>query len=141
MSKVLLCRDTGNHSLPCLSFLTDADCSFSLPSEDVPVKVVDEIDRHRYGIVEMSFRTLSVCVPSFLTNLNCSVGLVFAFMAFFVYEQYESEIDGVVDILFTSLKDFMIYLMRISPVFISRLLHYRDNFQQYERPRKVKNMR
>jgi len=122
-------------------FLTDADCSFSLPSEDVPGKVVDEIDRHRYGIVEMNFRTLSVCVTSCLLNLNCSVGLVFAFMAFFVYEQYESEVDGVVDILFTSLREFMIYLMRISPAFISRLLHYHDNFQQYERPRNVKNMR
>lgn len=50
-------------------------------------------------------------------------------MAFFVYEQYESEIDGLVDFLFTSLKEFMIHLMRISPVSISRLLHYQENFQ------------
>jgi len=133
MNKVLLCRDSGHHCLPCLICLTDADCSFSLPYEDVPVKVVDNIDRHRYGIVDMSSKTLLVCVPSFLLDLHCCVGLVFAFMGFFVYEQYESEIDGMVDVLFTSLKEFMIYLMSISPVFISRLLRYHDNFQQYEK--------
>ncbi|WVZ02545.1 hypothetical protein V8G54_023351 [Vigna mungo] len=79
---------------------------FSLPYEDLPVKDVDKIDRHRYGIVDMSSRTLL---------------------------QYESEIDGMVDVLFTSLKEFMIYLMRISPVFKSRLLRYHDNFQRYEK--------
>ncbi|KAK7341566.1 hypothetical protein VNO80_24500 [Phaseolus coccineus] len=83
---------------------------------------------------------LKMFLSKLLTKL-IGIGLVFAFMAFFVYEQYESEVDGVVDILFTSLREFMIYLMRISPAFISRLLHYHDNFQQYERPRKVKNMR
>lgn len=79
---------------------------------------------------------LKLILSKLLTTL-IGIGLVFSFMAFFVYEQYESEIDGLVDILFTSVKEFMIYLMRISPVSTSRLLHYRDNFQHYEGPRKV----
>lgn len=68
-------------------------------------------------------------------------GLVFAFVAFFVYEQYEYEIDGLVDILFTSLKDFTLYLIGILPVSISRLLHYHGNFQDYKGPGWVKELR
>jgi hypothetical protein len=49
-------------------------------------------------------------------------------MAFFVYEQYESEIDELADFLTASLKEFMVYLMRILPVSVSQLLHYGDNF-------------
>ncbi|RDY12678.1 3beta-hydroxysteroid-dehydrogenase/decarboxylase isoform 3, partial [Mucuna pruriens] len=77
---------------------------------------------------------LKSILSKLLTKL-IGIGLVFSFMAFFVYEQYESEIDGLVDTLFASLKEFMIYLMRISPVSISRLLHFHDNFQNYEGPR------
>ncbi|XP_020218229.1 3beta-hydroxysteroid-dehydrogenase/decarboxylase [Cajanus cajan] len=73
-------------------------------------------------------------ILSKLLTILIGIGLVFSFMAFFVYEQYESEIDGLVDNLFISLKEFMIYLMRISPVSISRLQHY-------EGPRKVKDLR
>ncbi|CAJ1933352.1 unnamed protein product [Sphenostylis stenocarpa] len=83
---------------------------------------------------------LKMVLSKLLTKL-IGIGLVFAFMAFFVYEQFESEIDGVVDTLFRSVKELMIHLMRISPVFISRLLHYHDNLQQYEGPRKIKDMR
>ncbi|BAT90849.1 hypothetical protein LR48_Vigan08g164800 [Vigna angularis] len=75
---------------------------------------------------------MKIFLSKLLTKL-IGIGLVFAFMGFFVYEQYESEIDGMVDVLFTSLKEFMIYLMRISPVFKSRLLRYHDNFQRYEK--------
>lgn len=78
---------------------------------------------------------------SFLPTLNFYAGLVFAFMAFFVYEQYESEIDGLVDILFNSLKEFTMYLMGILPVSVSRLLHYHDNFQRYNGPGCVKELR
>uniref|UniRef100_A0A0R0HB36 Reticulon-like protein n=1 Tax=Glycine max TaxID=3847 RepID=A0A0R0HB36_SOYBN len=82
------------------------------------------------------FLYLLKLILSELFTKMIGIGLVIAFMAFFVYEQYESEIDGLVDFLFTSLKEFMIYLMRISPVSILRLLHYHDNFQRYEGPRK-----
>ncbi|KAG4967135.1 hypothetical protein JHK87_032786 [Glycine soja] len=87
------------------------------------------------------FLYLLKLILSELFTKMIGIGLVIAFMAFFVYEQYESEIDGLVDFLFTSLKEFMIYLMRISPVSILRLLHYHDNFQRYEGPRKVKDLR
>ncbi|KAL2328870.1 hypothetical protein Fmac_022297 [Flemingia macrophylla] len=83
---------------------------------------------------------LKLILSKLLTKL-IGIGLVFSFMAFFVYEQYESEIDGLVDNLFISLKEFMIYLMRISPVSISRLLHYNDSIQYYEGTRKVKDPR
>ncbi|XP_027356647.1 3beta-hydroxysteroid-dehydrogenase/decarboxylase isoform X2 [Abrus precatorius] len=83
---------------------------------------------------------LKLILSRLLTTL-IGIGLVFAFMAFFVYEQYESEIDGLVDMLFSCLKEFMIYLMRISPVSVSRFLHYLDYFQRYEGPRKVKDLR
>jgi hypothetical protein len=55
-------------------------------------------------------------------------------MVFFVYEQYESEIDGLADILITISKEFVVYLMRNLPVSVSRLLHYGDNFQHYQEP-------
>ncbi|KAJ1410490.1 Reticulon [Sesbania bispinosa] len=83
---------------------------------------------------------LKLMLSELLTTL-IGIGLVFAFMAFFVYEQYESEIDGLVDILFTSLKEFTIYLIRILPVSVSRLLHYRDNLQPYKGPGWVKELR
>ncbi|KAK7262603.1 hypothetical protein RJT34_30178 [Clitoria ternatea] len=70
---------------------------------------------------------LKLILSKLLTTL-IGIGLVFAFMAFFVYEQYESEIDGLVDVLCTSLKEFVVYLMRISPVSISKLLHDHDKF-------------
>ncbi|GAU49291.1 hypothetical protein TSUD_89160 [Trifolium subterraneum] len=70
---------------------------------------------------------LKLVLSKLLTTL-IGIGLVFAFMAFFVYEQYESEIDELADFLTTSLKEFMIYSMRNLPVSVSRLLHYGDNF-------------
>jgi hypothetical protein len=62
-------------------------------------------------------------------------------MAFFVYEQYESEIDELADFLTASLKEFMVYLMRILPVSVSRLLHYGDNFSGSQRPGWGKDLR
>ncbi|KAE9620436.1 hypothetical protein Lal_00019069 [Lupinus albus] len=73
--------------------------------------------------VVLYFLKLILSVSKLLTTL-IGIGLVFAFMAFFVYEQYESEIDGLVDVLFTQLKELMTYLMRILPVSKSRHLHY-----------------
>lgn len=78
---------------------------------------------------------------SFLPSLICYVGLVVAFMAFFVCEQYETEIDGLVDVMFTHLKEFLTYLMGSLPVSILRLLHYRDNFQLNKGPGRVKELR
>lgn len=124
-----------------MAFLTNAGCSYSLPSEDDCVRVIDNIDRHRYAIVVCSSRTLLVCMLSLLPSLISYVGLVSAFMAFFVYEQYEPEIDGLVDILLTGLKEFTIYLMRILPVSVSRLLHYHDNSQRYKGPGYAKELR
>ncbi|XP_027191591.1 3beta-hydroxysteroid-dehydrogenase/decarboxylase isoform X2 [Cicer arietinum] len=83
---------------------------------------------------------LKLVLSKLLTTL-IGIGLVFAFMVFFVYEQYESEIDGLLDILITCLKEFMIYLMRILPVSASRLLHYHDNFQSYQVPGLGKDLR
>lgn len=83
---------------------------------------------------------LKMIVSELLTTL-IGIGLVSAFMAFFVYEQYEPEIDGLVDILLTGLKEFTIYLMRILPVSVSRLLHYHDNSQRYKGPGYAKELR
>ncbi|AES89018.2 putative 3-beta-hydroxysteroid-4-alpha-carboxylate 3-dehydrogenase (decarboxylating) [Medicago truncatula] len=83
---------------------------------------------------------LKLFLSKLLTTL-IGVGLVFAFMVFFVYEQYESEIDGLVDILITISKEFMVYLMRNLPVSVSRLLHYGDNFQHYQGPECGKDLR
>ncbi|WJX51629.1 3beta-hydroxysteroid-4alpha-carboxylate 3-dehydrogenase3beta-hydroxysteroid-4alpha-carboxylate 3-dehydrogenase(decarboxylating) [Trifolium repens] len=74
------------------------------------------------------FLYLLKLILSKLLTTFIGIGLVFAFMAFFVYEQYESEIDELADFLTASLKEFMVYLMRILPVSVSRLLHYGDNF-------------
>ncbi|XP_061357560.1 3beta-hydroxysteroid-dehydrogenase/decarboxylase [Gastrolobium bilobum] len=84
---------------------------------------------------------LKLILSQKLLSSLIGIGLVFAFMAFFVYEQYESEIDSTMDILFTSSKEFVIYLMRILPVSISRLVHYHENFQLYKGPGRVKELR
>ncbi|MED6221663.1 hypothetical protein PIB30_056912 [Stylosanthes scabra] len=51
------------------------------------------------------------------------IGLVLAFTAFFVYEQYQSEIDLLAAILFILLNALMRYLMSVLSVLTSRLLH------------------
>ncbi|KAI4324346.1 hypothetical protein L6164_023893 [Bauhinia variegata] len=77
---------------------------------------------------------------SSLTTL-IGIALVFAFTAFFVYEQYEAEIDGLVEALFKSLKGSMIILTRNLPESISSLLHNDDNFQPSKAPGRVKGLR
>ncbi|CAL5211593.1 unnamed protein product [Lathyrus oleraceus] len=86
-------------------------------------------DWSKFFKVAVLIYLLKLILSKFLTTL-IGTGLALAFMVFFVYEQYESEIDGLAGILTTSLKEFTIYLMRNSPLFVSRLLHYGDNFQR-----------
>uniref|UniRef100_A0A5B6ZX06 Reticulon-like protein n=1 Tax=Davidia involucrata TaxID=16924 RepID=A0A5B6ZX06_DAVIN len=50
------------------------------------------------------------------------VALVLAFTSFFVYEQYEEEIDGIVKFLFNSMKVTMGLLMRNLPVSVASIL-------------------
>lgn len=55
--------------------------------------------------------------------LNCSAALVFAFTAFFVYEQYESGIDGTLGVLPNRFKESMIFFTTKLPGSISLVQH------------------
>ncbi|GMY32571.1 3beta-hydroxysteroid-dehydrogenase/ decarboxylase isoform 3 [Fagus crenata] len=56
------------------------------------------------------------------------IALVFAFTAFFVYEQYESEIDGFAKVLFNGMKESMELLTRNLPASASSFLRNYDGF-------------
>lgn len=67
---------------------------------------------------------LVLCVD----KLEINAALVLSFTAFFVYEQYESEIDGLAVILFNSIKESMGLLTRILPPSVASFLCNYESF-------------
>ncbi|KAF7824364.1 3beta-hydroxysteroid-dehydrogenase/decarboxylase isoform X1 [Senna tora] len=69
---------------------------------------------------------LKLILSEFLTT-SIGIALVFAFTAFFIYEQYESEIDGVVGVLVDGLKESMAFLTRNLPDSLYSVQHNRES--------------
>ncbi|KAK4566607.1 hypothetical protein RGQ29_002751 [Quercus rubra] len=69
------------------------------------------------------------------------IALVYAFTAFFVYEQYESEIDGFAKVLFKSIKESMELLARNLPATASSFLRNYDRFHGNKETAVVKHQR
>ncbi|GFY81356.1 hypothetical protein Acr_01g0011650 [Actinidia rufa] len=64
------------------------------------------------------------------------VGLVLAFTSFFVYEQYEAEMDGIVKILLIVMKEATGLLMNNLPVYVTSFLHNSETLNESERHEK-----
>ncbi|KAM3750267.1 hypothetical protein ACB098_04G024200 [Castanea mollissima] len=69
------------------------------------------------------------------------IALAYAFTAFFVYEQYESEIDGFAKVLFNSIKESMELLARNLPATASSFLRNYDRFHSNKETAVVKHQR
>lgn len=72
--------------------------------------------------VAVSLYFLKVISSHYLTEA-IGVGLVLAFTSFFVYEQYEEEIDGIVNFLLNAMGTAMELLMDNLPVCVTSFLH------------------
>ncbi|KAI8002371.1 3beta-hydroxysteroid-dehydrogenase/decarboxylase isoform 3 [Camellia lanceoleosa] len=71
--------------------------------------------------VAVSLYFLKVIYSHYLTEA-IGVGLVLAFTSFFVYEQYEEEIDGIVNFLVNAMGTAMELLMDNLPVCVTSFL-------------------
>ncbi|KAJ7947482.1 Reticulon-like protein [Quillaja saponaria] len=89
--------------------------------------------------VTVSLYFLKIVAQSFTVMIG--MALAFAFTAIFFYEQYESEIDGSVKVLFNILKEIMALLTRNLPDSVSLLLCNHETFQPDDRPAGVKQTR
>ncbi|THG02295.1 hypothetical protein TEA_012266 [Camellia sinensis var. sinensis] len=69
----------------------------------------------------VSLYFLKVISSHYLTEA-IGVGLVLAFTSFFVYEQYEEEIDGIVNFLLNAMRTAMVLLMDNLPVSVTSFL-------------------
>ncbi|XP_015952120.1 3beta-hydroxysteroid-dehydrogenase/decarboxylase [Arachis duranensis] len=105
------------------------------------------IRRLRQGEDWLTF--FKIAIPLYFLKLILSahklttfvgIGLVFAFTAFFIYEQYQSEIDLLAEILFAQLNALMRYLMRVLSDLTSRLLQKFGKARSYKEP-EVKELR
>ncbi|KAK4286605.1 hypothetical protein QN277_003134 [Acacia crassicarpa] len=72
--------------------------------------------------VVISILFLRLILSKFLAS-SIGIALVFGFTAFFVYEQYESGIDGTVGVLLNSLKESMTFFTTNLPDSMSPLQH------------------
>ncbi|XP_022761619.1 3beta-hydroxysteroid-dehydrogenase/decarboxylase isoform X2 [Durio zibethinus] len=86
-------------------------------------------------VVFLYFAKLSL---SYSLAVLIGIALVFAFTAFFVYEQYESEIDGIGEVLFYGIMESKGLLLRTLPASITSFLQNYNILHEEKAPAVVK---
>ncbi|XP_059654680.1 3beta-hydroxysteroid-dehydrogenase/decarboxylase [Cornus florida] len=88
--------------------------------------------------VALSLYFLNLMLSQYLT-VAIGAALVLAFTSFFVYEQYEVEIDAITKVLFNSTREIMGLLMRNLPTNMTSFLHSYGTLHERQRPAMAKH--